>query len=523
VSLKSRSIVVACILAVPAAPLIWAADTGTSPETTGQLQEVTVTAHRLAPSIPIEKRRRFYIESSPAGPDESGMLYENGRLCVDGSLPPPKRLEYCNMSIWMIVHGASMEDEDRAKAYLARGDAFQQNGENDAALKDFRTAGKYDPYSPRPWIEIGNLFAAKSDYEHALEDYDHAMALAPDDAKVNDSHGVALQGLGRHEEAIADFSRAIELDPNDKSAYSNRAAAYLSLKRQDLAIADLNQVILGAPSDALAYYDRAVAYEVTGRIDAAEADYRKVVSLTPAFAPASAALGRLDSKVNADLALAELGTAIRLDPKSPALKTRAILYLSIQQPEHAIPDLDLAIANDPSDDAAWANRGVAKSRTGDLAGATVDCTRAIEIAPTVANLVNRGNAYANLHRPNEALADFDTALQLEPRNLPALLGRANADYASRRLSASLDDFTRVIGADPSNALAYFKRGNIHLDLREFAPAFSDYSESLKRDPNQAVVLLNRSIAAARLGRRTDAARDQRLALDLDPQILDDRR
>ena len=312
-------------------------------------------------------------------------------------------------------------------------------------------------------------------------------------------------------------------DPHDTSAFSNRATAYLAIKRQDLAIADLNEVIRAAPSNALTYYDRGAAFELNGEIDKAESDYREVVSRMPTFAPASAALGRLDSKRNPDLALAELATAIRLDPKSPAIRTRAILYLSLQQPERALPDLDRAIANDATDDIAWANRGVAKSRLGDIAGAIADCTRAIDLAPTVANRVNRGNAYVALHRNDEASTDFDMALQVEPRNLPALLGRANANYASKRFTASLADYARIIEVDPDNAMAYFKRGNIHLDLKEFASAVSDFSKSLELNPNQPVVLLNRSIAAARLGRRSDAARDQRQALALDPQILDDKR
>ena len=238
------------------------------------------------------------------------------------------------------------------------------------------------------------------------------------------------------------------------------------------------------------------------------------------MAPASAALGRLDSKNDPELALAEFGEAIRLEPKSPALRARALLYLSLEEPERALPDLDRVIANDGSDAIAWADRGVAKSKLGDFAGAIADCTHAIELAPTVANRVNRGNAYATLHRDDEALADFDLALQAEPRNLPALLGRANANYAGKRLTASLDDYTRVIDADPHSAMAYFKRGNVHLDLKEFGFALSDYSQSLKLDPDQPAVLLNRSIAAARLGRRTDAANDQRRALALDPYIFD---
>jgi tetratricopeptide (TPR) repeat protein len=489
-----------------------------------EIQEVMVRAQRLKPSIPITERRRFYIESRSSGDsNDSLLLYENGRVCADKSLSVPNRLTSCDMNIWMMKHGASMEDSDRAKAYVARGEVLQLSGDHAAAIQDFKDAVKLDPTSPRPWVGLGNVYSALSDYSHAFENYDRAMSLAPDDPVVNDNRGTALESLGRHEEAIAAFSRAILRDPHDTSALSNRAMAYLAVKRQDLAIADLNEVIRAAPSNALNYYDRGTAYELNGEIDSAESDYREVVSRLPSFAPALAALGRLDSKHNPDLALAELGTAIRLDPKSPAIRTRAALYLSLQQPERALPDLDQAIANDATDDIAWANRGVAKSKLGDLAGAVADCTRAIELAPTVANRVNRGNAYATLHRNNDALTDFDMALQAEPHNLPALLGRGNANYASKRLTASLEDYTHIIEADPNNAMAYFRRGNIQLDLKEFASAFGDFSKSLQLDPNQAVVLLNRSIAAARLGRRGDAAKDQRQALALDPEILEDKR
>ncbi|HEY6455017.1 MAG TPA: tetratricopeptide repeat protein [Steroidobacteraceae bacterium] len=448
------------------------------------------------------------------------MAIENGRVCADESLPIPKRISSCDMTIWKTMHGAHMEDAELAKVYVARAVALQQNGDDQAAIKDFNTAGKLDRTNPRPWIGLGNLYAAKTDFLHALENYDRAMNIAPDDPVVYDNRGTALESLGRHDEAIADFSHAIGLDPKDSSAYSNRATVYRMSKREDLAIADLTEAIRADPSDGLAYYDRGTDYELSGELDKAKSDYREALRRRPSYAPISAALGRLDSKDDPQLALAEFGAAIRLDPKSPALRARARLYLSLAQPERALPDLDRVIANDSSDAIAWANRGVAKSKLGDFTGAVSDCTRAIELAPTVANRVNRGNAYATLHRDDEALADFDVALQADPRNLPALLGRANANYASKRLAASVDDYTRIIEVDPGSAMAYFKRGNTHLDLKEFGSAFSDYSESLKLDANQPVALLNRSIAAARLGRRTDAAKDQRQALALDPDILD---
>ncbi len=490
--------------------------------TKSDIQEVTVNAHRLAADPDWEDGKgRMYVNSKPYGdPNDAGELWENRRACADERIPAAKRLANCNMAIWMVKHGASMDNSELATSYVARAVALQQTGDDHGAINDFTTARKLDPQSPRPWLGLGNLYAARSDYPRAFQYFDRAMSIEPDDPVIYDNRGTALEAMGRHEDAIADFSRAIALAPQDTSAHSNRATAYLASKKLDLAIADLNEVIRADPSNGLAYYDRATAYEQRGEIDKAMIDYRETAHRKPSFAPAFAALGRLDSKDDIQSALQELTTAIRLDPRSPALKSRAILFLSLGEPERALPDLDQAITNDASDAIAWADRGVTKSKLGDNSGAIADCTHAIELAPTLANRLNRGNAYANLHRNEEALADFQIALQLDPKSEPALLGRANANYASKRLAASLEDYTRVIDADPHSAIAYFKRGNIHLDRKEFGAAFSDYSDSLAIDPKQPLTLVNRSIAAARLGRRTEAANDQRRALDLDPTILD---
>lgn len=495
----------------------------TAPITASGTPEVTVTGHRPTGDPDWQDgKARIFIETHSSDLVESDMAIENGRVCADESLPIPKRISSCDMAIWKTMHGASVENRELAKVYVARAVALQQKGDDQAAIKDFNTAGKLDRTNPRPWIGLGNLYAAKADYSHAFANYDRAMNIAPDDPVVYDNRGTALESMGRHEEAIADFSRAIILDPQDTSAYSNRATVYRASKRMDLAIADLAEVLRADPSDGLAYYDRGTAYELSGEFDKARSDYHETVRRMPSYAPASAALGRLDAKDDPQLALAEFGAAIRLDPKSPALRARALLYLSLEEPERALPDLDQVIANDGSDAIAWANRGVTKAKLGDYAGAIADCTRALELSPTAANRVNRGNAYATLHRDDEALADFNMVLQADPRNLSALLGRADADYSRKRLTAALDDYTRVIDADPHSAMAYLRRGNMHLDLKEFGFAFDDYTESLKLDPNQPVVLVNRSIAAARLGRRSEAANDQRQALALDPSILDDK-
>jgi tetratricopeptide (TPR) repeat protein len=337
-------------------------------------------------------------------------------------------------------------------------------------------------------------------------------------AKLYVTRGTLLDGDAKHDAAIADFTRAIALDPHDEIAYSNRATVYMESDRLGLAIVDLTQVIRAEPANGMAFYNRATAYERNGEPDQALSDYRTAAGLLPSFAPANAALGRLLKDKDPNEAIADLSAAIRLDSKSPALRSRAILYLTLGRFDDALQDFNQVIANNGSDSIAFLDRGVAQEKLGNRAAAVGEYSRSIELAPTAAAYVDRGNAYAQMQQLEKALADFNSALALEPTDLTALIGRAEASYARRLMSEALIDYGEVIRLDPKNLIAYFRRGNVHFDLHDYAAAFSDYSESLQLDPNQPVVLYNRSLAAARIGRPKEASDDRRRALALDASV-----
>ncbi len=450
--------------------------------------------------------------------EDFALVKENLASCFDESVSPRPRIANCTFVIER-ANKQSFGESAIAKTYLARAQALQQSGDDEAAVRDFEAAASVDRKSKLPWIGLGNLYMAKANYARALENYDRALKFERPDPRndliLYENRGSVLESLGRHDEAIADFNHALSLDPHDTIAYSNRATAYLASNRAALAIADLTTVIRDEPSNGRAFYSRGTAYERTGALDQALQDYRSAQHLLPGFSPAAAALGRLLASKDPREALADLSGAIQLDPRSPALGTRAMLYLSLGQLERAIADFNQIVANGTADGVVYMNRGVAKAKQGDFASAIEDYTRCVELTPSVPAYLNRGDAYAHLHRENEALADFDRVLEIDPRNVMAMLGRANADYTRKHLGESLDDYTHVIELDPGNANAYFKRGNIHLDLREFAAALSDYSNSLKLDPNQPVVLYNRSIADQQLRLFDEAAQDQRRARQLE--------
>ncbi|HEY6456267.1 MAG TPA: tetratricopeptide repeat protein [Steroidobacteraceae bacterium] len=437
------------------------------------------------------------------------MPYDSGIPLVTRRPPPPK----------VAGHVVQVCRSVPAALALLIWIASQYSGTVDAA-DDFSNQGYQDQI--RISVNTKNCFDAKRPPSERISSctmvIEQGNVGKTNTAKLYVARGTVLNDLGKHDEAIADFTHAIALDPHDQIAYSNRAAEYLTSSRFELAVADLTEVIRADPANGMAFYNRATAYERSGERNKALEDYRNAARLLPSFAAANAALGRLLKASNPDAALSELSAAIQQDPKSPALRSRAILYLSLGRFEQALRDFNQVIASNSSDSIAFLDRGVTNDKIGNMDGAISDYGRSIALVPSVIAYVDRGGAYSRLQQPERALADFDAALKIDSNNLDALLGRANAHYARKELDASLNDYTRVIGADPKNAVAYFKRGNIHLDSLEFAQACSDYTASLKLDPNQPVTLYNKAIAETRLGRLQDAAEDRRRALALDPSL-----
>jgi len=55
----------------------------------------------------------------------------------------------------------------------------------------------------------------------ALSEFKHALALAPNDPKIINNHGVALLRLGQPDAAIEDFRHALRVDPCWSSARAN--------------------------------------------------------------------------------------------------------------------------------------------------------------------------------------------------------------------------------------------------------------------------------------------------------------
>lgn len=113
----------------------------------------------------------------------------------------------------------------------------------------------------------------------------------------------------------------------------------------------------------------------------------------------------------------------------------------------------------------------------------------------------RGQAFAELHRGAEALADLDTVVT---DNIATLMMRAKLRYAADRAGDAVADYGRIIALVPTHWEALNNRGIALEALQRYGDALSSYERAFALNPTNTSVLHNRAACLLTLQRHEEA-------------------
>lgn len=118
-------------------------------------------------------------------------------------------------------------------------------------------------------------------------------------------------------------------------------------------------------------------------------------------------------------------------------------------------------------------------------------SQAIEILPEYVDaLVNRGAAYAELGRANDALQDFNRALRFERQN-PEIYNRRGEIYLQNNVpDQAIRDFTAALILSPLDSTAYINRGRAYSEKGMNVEAQEDFDQALRNDFNESPLNLS---------------------------------
>lgn len=269
---------------------------------------------------------------------------------------------------------------DNAQAYLGRGNAQYALEQYPEALTDYDAALKHDPDYVYAFNGRGNVKFARKDFEGAIQDYNQAIQSDPQFALAFYNRGNVKSALKEHRAAIEDFSQAIRLNPQYEPAYLLRGVSKAALTNYAGAIEDYSETIRLNPDNDNAFNSRGVARYKLGESRQAIKDFTEAIRLNPknSFAYCNRGESKLKLK-DAEGAIKDCTETIRLDPQSSfAYSARGKAHHALKRYKAAIEDYTQALTinsgwgNSDSPADSYYNRGSAKSKLNDIAGAVED-------------------------------------------------------------------------------------------------------------------------------------------------------
>ena len=138
---------------------------------------------------------------------------------------------------------------------------------------------------------------------------------------------------------------------------------------------------------------------------------------------------------------------------------------------------------------------------------------------------NRAFAYNNKGLYDQAIADENAAVTLNPNSANEYINRGNA-YSDKGLyDLAIGDFTRSIALKPDtagsygnsgNAFAYNDRAVAYIGKGDYNLAIADATQAIALKPDYANAYTNRGNAYEKQGLRDQAISDYHAALRIDP-------
>ena len=228
-----------------------------------------------------------------------------------------------------------------------------------------------------------------------------------------------------------------------------------------------------------------------------------------------------------DKILLDLNRAIELDPSNAhAHFELAIYYCEMLLTDRALEELDKAVAmyskDEPRDlegkgTREYNLRGLIKSKKGLFDEAIREFDKAIQANTKFYPAYNnKGIAYLGQKRLDLAITEFDKAIDLNPKFAGAYCNRGAAYASNGMLERGISDYDIALRIDPRNDQSYFMRGRIQAQMTSYDKAILDFNKAIEINPKNAKAYLFRGRVFDLNGNSDKALLDFKCAIELNP-------
>ncbi|RNA61057.1 tetratricopeptide repeat protein [Chryseobacterium nematophagum] len=238
-------------------------------------------------------------------------------------------------------------------------------------------------YSETAWLEYGQFYFNKKNYEEAIKGYDYLLAINSNSVGVYANKAACYEALGKYQDAIDVYKEMLELEYTQAFTYYKIGLCHKALKQPILALNAFQKSLREDPQFYLAMMEQSYLYEEMGgmsealhfakeatQLNETNLDYQKRLAfLFIDSGKFEESLSCLDKLVEAEpsrfynwyaysevlMLLGEYGEAVEVLIKALKRHDRAELYyqlsncyFNLKKQEKGVESLQKALSLDPS-------------------------------------------------------------------------------------------------------------------------------------------------------------------------------
>ena len=151
----------------------------------------------------------------------------------------------------------------------------------------------------------------------------------------------------------------------------------------------------------------------------------------------------------------------------------------------------------------------------EMFSALVECSE-IEVKSRAVALGWRGLTYRNMQNYEDALKDFERAIEIDPDNKWAIANRSFVYTTIKAYDDALSDINRAIEIDPKYTFAQAFRGRTYRKMGRYKDALKDLNHVIEIDPDDKWTIAQRGDTFRLMKRYEDALKDFDHVIEIDP-------
>ncbi len=341
-------------------------------------------------------------------------------------------------------------------------------------------------------------FAQRKMWDKAIEAFQRAITLQPQNFEAHNNLGYALEEAGYYKEALAEYETALKIKPDYKPALQNILAG-VGKWSQDLidhgqystAEEILKAGIARAPDAGELYYFLGVVYQAMGKSTESVAMWKKAAQIRPDSSIAHY-VKAIDKASTNDYqgALNELNEAIRIKPDNAyAHNLMGIILATMGKPQEAIVKFETAVKYKPNYAEAYLSIATLYERAGKMDDAIKYYkTATIKNPYSVRALMHMGKIYFTAGRFFDAESCYQRALRIQPLSAPIYNDLAFTLAQQNKLNEAIKAFETAGQLNPRNIDAHYALGLIYFNNRSKGPDYAgkaaeEFQKCIAIDPS----------------------------------------